>query len=198
MRSPFDVVLILGKELRVDPARGRRELGARCAAASALWRHGASYVVNLEAKLRGQDESGSAVVRAMLAELGVPEAAIVLDDRTRSTREEAVEGGAKFLELGARRPVVVTARYHVPRARRLFADVGVATAIHTPEAFWRFANDKERMWMAAGIPDEAVMRRECATEAVLSTLARVLSPLPASWRAALEIRAGAAWRGVTG
>lgn len=193
---PFDAVLILGKELRRDPERARRELRARAAAASAAWRAGARFVATLEAKLRGQEESGSTIVVMYLRELGVPDEAIVRADVTRSTREEAVQGEALFRERGVRRGLVVTARYHVPRATRLFTDVGAPAVVHAPTALWRFANDAERAWIAAGEPDEAVMADECRVEAVLSTLARALAPLPVTARSRLEIAAGAAFRGV--
>ncbi len=197
MPAPFDAVLILGKELRRNPDRALRELRARAAAASAAWRAGAPFVATLEARLRGQDRSGSAVVAEYLAELGVPGSAIVRMDRTRSTREEAVEGAALFVSRGVRRGLVVTARYHVPRARRLFDDAlhPGAAVIHAPEALWRFANAKERAWIEAGTPDAAVMADECRIEALLSNLARGLAVLPRPARAKVEILAGGLFRG---
>ena len=199
-RAPFDGVLILGKELRRDAERARRELRARAAAAAAAWRAGAPFIATLEARLRGQEDSGSAIVAGYLAELGVPESAIVRMDKTRSTREEAVEGAALFAAKGVRRGLVVTARYHVPRARRLFADTfrGQPPAvIHAPEGLWRFANATERAWIEGGTPDAAVMADECRIEALLSTLARGLAVLPVPVRARVEIVAGAWFRGVS-
>lgn len=197
MPAPFDAVFILGKELRRDPERARRELRARCASASAAWRAGAGFVVTLEARLRGQEHSGSAIVREYLAELGVPDDVVVRDDVTRSTREEAVLGAALFRERGVRRGLVLTARYHVPRARRLFHEAGAPAAVHAPEALWRWANPTERAWIAAGEPSVDTMADECRVEAVLSSLARALAPLPSPTRARVEIAAGAWFRGVT-
>lgn len=197
MPPPFDAVLILGKELRRDPERARRELRARSAAAAAAWRAGARFVATLEAKLRGQELSGSTIVIDYLRELGVPESAIVYANTTRSTREEAVEGAALFTQHGVRRGLVVTAKYHVPRAIRLFADVGAPAAVHAPEALWRYANATERAWIAEGEPTDEVMADECRIEAVLSNLARALAPLPVPVRSKLEIAAGAWFRGVT-
>lgn len=197
MPAPFDAVLVLGKELRRDPDRARRELGARAAAAAAAYRAGATFVATLEARLRGQERSGSAIVAEYLVALGVPEAAIVRADTTRSTREEAVLGARLFRERGVRRGLVVTARYHVPRAQRLFADEGASAAVHAPEALWRWANATERAWIAEGEPSAEVMAAECRVEAILSNLARALAPLPKPARARLEIVAGAWLRGVT-
>lgn len=197
MSAPFDAVLILGKELRRDPERGGRELQARAAAAAAAWRAGAAFVATLEARLRGQDRSGSAIVVEDLRALGVPDAAIVRADQTRSTREEAVLGAALFRERGVRRGLVVTARYHVPRARRLFSEEGAIVAVHAPEALWRWATPRERAWIEAGEPTDAVMAEEGRMEFVLSQLARGLRPFPAPVRARVEIAAGAWFRGVT-
>ncbi len=197
MPAPFDAVLILGKELRRDPERARRELRARAAAAAAAWRAGARFVATLEARLRGQDRSGSTIVVEYLAALGVPPDAIVQADSTRSTREEAVDGTALFASRGVRRGLVVTARYHVPRARRLFEEAHAPAAVHAPEALWRWATDTERAWIAEGEPSAEVMEAECRVEALLSNLARAMAPLPASARARLEITAGAWFRGVT-
>ena len=194
----FDAVMVLGKELRRDPERARRELRARAAAASAVWRAGAGFVATLEARLRGQAASGSALVAADLRRLGVPDEAMVVQEWTRSTREEAVAAMTLFRERGVRRGLVVTARYHVPRVRRLFADVGcTGVAVHSPMGLWWLANAAERAWMEEGEPDARVMTEECRVEAVLSLAARALTPLPRPVRAKVEIAAGGLWRGVT-
>ncbi len=196
----FDAVVVLGKELRHEPERAMRELRARAAAASAVHRATGATIATLEARLRGQDDTGSAIVRRLLDELGVPEHAVYREDQTRSTREEVARTLHIAQERRWRRVLVVTARYHIPRARRLFADeLGAAAlptvVVHGPPALLRLANVAERTWIAAGEPDAATMARECRAEAVLSTLARVVRPLP--FRRSLEIRAGAWLRGYT-
>ena len=159
-------------------------------------RAGAGWIATLEARLAGQERSGSALVAEMLAELGVPAARILVEERTRSTREEAV----RFAELAhtrrARRALVLTAAYHVPRAARLFAEAGVPGVVHAPDALWRLANPTERGWIAAGRPHEAAVRDEARTESLLGALELALAPLPSRARAWIEIAAGAAWRDV--
>jgi hypothetical protein len=194
---PFDACLVLGKELRRDPERARRELKARAAAASAALRAGAGWVATLEAKLRGQEASGAELVREFLLELGVPDARIVMRPVTRSTREEAVLGTALFEERQARRGLVLTARYHVARTRRLFGEASAAAEVHTPEALWRHANPREREWIAAGEPDEDTMAREAPVERVFGLLEGALRPLPVGMRNMVEIGAGVLWRGAT-
>lgn len=174
-----------------------RELRARAAAAAAVWRAGARFIATLEAELRGQARSGSAIVVDLLTELGVPRDVMVVATLTRSTREEAVHGTRVFRDRDVQRGLVVTARYHVPRARRLFEEAGAPAAVHAPEALWRLANERERRWIELGAPSEQVMAAECRVEAVLSNLARALAPLPPPARARMEIQAGAWFRGVT-
>lgn len=198
MAFPFDGVLILGKELRREPERARRELKARAAAAAAALRAGAGWVAALEAKLQGQESSGAALVGELLVELGVPADRILLRPATRSTREEAVLGAALFAERGAHRGLVLTARYHVPRARRLFVEACAAVEVHAPAALWRHANDQEREWIVAGEPDEAALAAEAPVERLFSACEAALHPLPAGLRGMIEIRAGSWWRGEKG
>lgn len=195
MAVPYDAVLVLGKELRGHPERARRELRARAAAAAAAVRAGASFVATLEAKLRGQDDSGSAMVLDDLLSFGVPRDRIVLADRTRSTREEAALGTALFVERGVRRALVLTGEYHVARARRLFVDAISPAEVHSPSAMWRFANQAERIAIQDAVPSAETSAIEARNERVLNALESALRPLPIGLRSMLEIAAGAAWRG---
>ncbi len=192
---PFDAVVILGKQLKGDPDRALRELRARSAAASAAWRSGVPVVATLEARLKGQAQSGSSLVMGMLTELGVPGTAIVSADRSRSTREEALVAAELLGARGIRRVLVLTARYHTVRARRLFEETGMHVAVHAPDAMWRFANPFERAWIDAGEPDAATLAAEGRTENLWETLGVLIGPLPSRWRHALEVGAGAALRG---
>jgi hypothetical protein len=191
----FDGVLVLGKELRRDPERAHRELRARAAAAAAAVRAGAPFVATLEAKLGGQADSGAELVHGLLRELGVPEAKIVARPLTRSTREEAWLGAALFAEREVRRGLVITARYHVARARRLFAEALAPAEVHAPMALWRWATPAERAWITAGEPDAAAMRAEAATERTFGWLEAALRPLPTGLATMVEVRAGAWLRG---
>jgi uncharacterized SAM-binding protein YcdF (DUF218 family) len=146
--------MILGKELRHHPDRARAELAARSAGAAVALRRGAQCVVNLEAPLKGQGEAGSQIVRRYLTELGVEPAQMLLAERTRSTREEALEGAALCRQKGWSRLLVVTARYHVERARQHFEEqLGSRVLVTCPEALWQGARPLERQWMERGIPD---------------------------------------------
>ncbi len=196
----FDAVMVLGKELHGDPVRGRAELRARAAAAAVAWSLGVPRVMALEARLRGQEKAGSAMVAADLRVLGIPEEALVLDISTRSTREEALAAREQCDAHGWNRLLVLTAAYHLPRARRCFQEVlgSDRVALMCPEDLLERAGAAERADIVAGRVTEAAMRSEARTEALLSTLSALLSPLPARWRWGLEVQAGAWLRGSPG
>lgn len=192
--------MILGKELRRYPERARRELRARSAAASVALRMGAREVISLEAVLRGQARSGSRIVAELLEELGVPPGQTVLAERTRSTREEALEAARLSQERGYQRLVAITSAYHVPRARRYFRDAfrGLGPVeVVAPESFIQRANATERAWIEAGAPDAVCLRQERPTELAFGALAAALRPLPAPIRWRVEVGAGALFRRVS-
>lgn len=192
--APFDGVLILGKHLGRDTERRSLELRARAAGASAAIRAGARQVATLEALLTKQPRSGSTIVVGWLRELGVPEDAIYARDWTCSTREEVVRGVAWFRENDMARGLVITAAYHVERTRRLFRQAGFEAIVQTPEGMWRFANAREREWIAAGTPSAATLQAEARVETLLSAAELVVRALPAAIRDDVEIRAGRALR----
>lgn len=192
----YDAVLILGKELRRDPSRARRELKARAAAAAIAHRNGARVILTLEAPLAGQGEAGSAIVARHLSHLGVPADAVVAEAVTRSTREEALRAHAIVQARGLGRLLVITTRYHVPRARVIFHDhfgEGGVT-VHAPTGFLRDATAEERAWIAAGVPDDAAEEQEARLERWLLRAARSIGWLPRPVRWGLEVRAGALLR----
>ncbi len=190
-----DAVLIMGKELLRDPERARRELAARAAAASAALRCGAEVIYTLEARLRGQERSGSHIVREYLLELGVPEDRIVARAQTRCTREEAREGAALVRSRGHRRLGVITASYHVPRTRLYFSrELGPGQfEVVAPENFIQRARPAERVWIEAGTPSAQTLEREGRLESALLLAGRIAGRLPAGRR--LEAAAAALLRG---
>jgi len=193
----FDGVLILGKELRRDRSRALRELKARAAAASAALRRGAVAVASLEAPLAGQEDAGSAIVAGYLDELGVPPDRIILQQASRSTREEAILARALADEQGWSRLLVITAVYHAPRARRLFEEhLGrQRVTIHSPQALLRHATEQERAWITAGESSPEVLASELRVEQAFSAAERLLSVLPDRLRWRVEMQAAVLLRG---
>ena len=192
----FDGVLILGKELRRDRERALRELRARSAAAAAALRRGAAAVASLEAPLVGQEEAGSVIVARFLSELGVPTEKMILQQTTRSTREEAILGHEVAQAQGWSRTLVITTGYHAPRARRLFEEhfgrQGVT--VHSPEAMLRHATPQERSWIIGGASSPEELASEHRVEQVFSAAERALSVLPSRLRWGIEMQAASLLR----
>ena len=197
MPFPFDAVQVLGKAIGRDPARAHRELWARAAAAAAAHRTGARRVLTLEAKLRGQQRPGSAIVAEHLASFGVPAQDIIARETSRSTRDEAVQAADLADELGLSRLLVVTSAYHVPRARRIFSDVlgEGRVSVHGTMTFCALAAPDERARILRGEPDASTMVSEGRIEQALLAAECAISLLPHDLRWRLESRAGSLWRG---
>ncbi|HND29242.1 MAG TPA: ElyC/SanA/YdcF family protein [Myxococcota bacterium] len=189
-------VLVLGKELRLDAARGQRELRARAAAAAAIHRATGCQILTLEARMRGQTQSGARLVCGLLEELGVPGKGVVAEERTRSTRAEV----QRLAQLFPGEPVwLLTAVYHQARCRSLVAEAGLRQAgVYRPEDFLGLATEREKEWIVAGIPDAAVLEEEGDREQFFARAERLLRPLPLGLRGRIEVAAGELYRGLLG
>jgi uncharacterized SAM-binding protein YcdF (DUF218 family) len=73
-------------------------------------------------------------MRQLLAELGVPESALVIEGRSRNTRENALYSAELIRAQGIGRVLLVTSALHMPRALGAFRAVGVE-AIPAPTDF---------------------------------------------------------------
>ena len=62
----------------------------------------------------------------LLVELGVPRSVLILETRSRTTRENAVNADAIFKEHGWRNGLLVTSGVHMPRALAAFQKVGLS------------------------------------------------------------------------
>jgi uncharacterized SAM-binding protein YcdF (DUF218 family) len=84
-------------------------------------------------------------VRSSLRAAGVPDDAVVLESRSRNTRENAVESSRIVAERGWRTLLLVTSASHVDRALGCFHDVGLYPDVLPAD---RIAPRIERMgWM---------------------------------------------------
>ncbi len=95
---------------------------ARIAAGADAFRRGRARFVLYSGAIGPRDAAG---VRAMFRRAGVPDAALVIDDRSRNTRENAVESELVVTARGWRRLLLVTSAAHVDRALGCFRDVGL-------------------------------------------------------------------------
>lgn len=122
-------IVVLG--CRVGSMEPSTAAGRRVAAAASAWREGTWVVAS-----GGRRWSGVAEAEAMrdaLVRLGVPREQVLRELVSLSTRENAARSAALLGRLRATEVVVATCDWHVPRALREFARVGVtATAVPAP------------------------------------------------------------------
>ena len=59
-------------------------------------------------------------MRGVLSEWGVPDGAMILEDESRNTRENAVASLRLMQQRGLRRALLVTSAFHMPRALAIF------------------------------------------------------------------------------
>jgi uncharacterized SAM-binding protein YcdF (DUF218 family) len=70
-------------------------------------------------------ESSAVVMQRVLVQLGVPPSQIVLEDRSRTTHDEAVLVKPMLARLGIDRVILVTSDIHMRRSMATFRDVGL-------------------------------------------------------------------------
>ncbi|HSN89859.1 MAG TPA: YdcF family protein [Anaeromyxobacteraceae bacterium] len=129
----YDVAIVLGGALDAEASRasGRAELdqaGDRAVAALELWREGRARRLLLSAGLlhpRPGEPAEAERLAERLRAWGVPEEAIVLETRSRNTRENAVESARIVRERGFGSVLLVTSAAHMPRALGCFRAVGL-------------------------------------------------------------------------
>jgi uncharacterized SAM-binding protein YcdF (DUF218 family) len=125
------VVLACGV-LSPTPTRERGELDRdttrRCRHAAALYHQGLPCPVLVsggKVSAESLSPAGAPLMRDYLVELGVCPSDLIVEDRSRTTYENAVESHAMLEEKGIRRVVLVTDAVDLFRAERCFRKVGL-------------------------------------------------------------------------
>lgn len=110
-----------------SPTLRRRTLHA-----AALWRAGAVDWVVPCGGLGRHPPAEAWAMRRLLLEAGLPEAAIRVEDRSRSTHENLLLARPILAALGATEAVIVTDATHAPRARLIARGLGIAATSSSP------------------------------------------------------------------
>ena len=118
-----DAIVVLGCRLPADGRPGGA-MQRRVAAGVALLAAGAAPRLLLSGGGSGP-LSEAEVMRALALALGAPASALLLEDRSRNTIENALCSAALLRQSGLARVIVVTDRYHALRARLLFRGAGL-------------------------------------------------------------------------
>ena len=122
-----DVIIVLGAGLLRDGRPGWA-LTRRSLHGAELWRRGmAPYVLCAGGKAESYPRSEAAACREVLLSRGVPADAIILEDRSRSTEENAIFSRRVMIDEGLLDAVLVSDSYHMLRASWLFQLQGIET-----------------------------------------------------------------------
>lgn len=120
-----DVIVVLGAGLRRDNTPGPA-LTRRSARAAELWQAGyAPVIVCSGGKPGNRTRSEADACAELLRGNGVPASAILLEETSRSTEENALETRAIMQTNGWTSAVIVTDGFHLLRATRLFEQAGI-------------------------------------------------------------------------
>lgn len=123
--EPSDVIIVLGAGLRRDGHPGDA-LWRRSLIAAKAYREGyAPVIICTGGVSENQTRSEAQGCRDILLGEGVPDAAIVLEEHSRSTEQNAINTKAIMAARGWRRAVIVTDSYHMLRAGWIFSGEGI-------------------------------------------------------------------------
>ncbi len=130
--APADVIIILGSGLNADGEPGpamRRRVGR----GAQLWQEGyAPFVLCSGGVGLRQTRSEADACAVLLRSLGVPDAAIILEEQSRSTEENALFSAAIMEERGFQTALIVSDGYHLLRASWIFTAAGYRFATSRP------------------------------------------------------------------
>jgi uncharacterized SAM-binding protein YcdF (DUF218 family) len=133
-----DAIVVLGGGDRYDwmkrEAVNADELPySRVAAGARAWQAGRAPLVILSGGRGGRDTEADGMARAM-ARLGVPGSALLLEQRSRDTRDNALYTAELAQARGVHHVLLVTSSVHMPRASLWFRDAGIrVTPVAVPE-----------------------------------------------------------------
>jgi len=154
----------------VDP---QQLAGSRLAAGARAWLARRAAVVVLSGGGSGGDSEAREMANA-ISRLGVPASALMLEEHSRDTRDNARNTAALLRRHGMRRVLLVTSSLHMPRASLLFRQAGVdVRAMPVPEPSSRLA------WWQRWLPSRgALWRSGRAWKEYAGLLAARLQRLP--------------------
>jgi uncharacterized SAM-binding protein YcdF (DUF218 family) len=150
--GPVDVAVVLGARVRPDGTPSSA-LASRVERAVELHRAGLAPRLLFSGGVGTHPPSEARAARELAVALGVPAEACLLEEESRSTRENAERSAAVLRQLGARRVRVVSEPYHLLRARQYFRLQGLE--VETAPTRWS-ERDASSVWRAWWSLREAV------------------------------------------
>lgn len=137
IQTPYDIGILLGgytlSQANVPAGILALSRSDRLTATLQLYFQGKIKRILLSggsAAIIGQTEAEAILVRRYLLQLGIPDTAIILEARSRNTRENALFSKEIIdREYPGARCLLISSAWHLPRAGRCFAKVGQPCAL---------------------------------------------------------------------
>jgi len=130
-KGPFDAIVVLGGALDPVLSAPRKIEGndafERLTATAELYRSGAAPLVVVSGgsgSITRPDHKEAPFMAELLSLMGVPDDAILREAASRNTYENAVYTKAILSQRAARRIVLVTSAWHLPRSAAIFRKAG--------------------------------------------------------------------------
>ena len=136
LEYPYDIGILLGGYSKVNRNTPKGQvsffLSDRLTTTLQLYKMGKIKRILLSGgagKLVGRERSEAPLVRDYLLKIGIPDSAILVEDRSRNTRENALFS-KEIIDrvLPGARCLIITSAWHMRRAQPCFERVGIACA----------------------------------------------------------------------
>jgi uncharacterized SAM-binding protein YcdF (DUF218 family) len=155
--GPADAVVVLGAGVSPDGVLGDHSL-RRLVEGVALAHEGGGLVLVLQGPRMGSGVVEAEARAALARRLGLAEARLLVEPRGHTTFEEA-KVARESLGPERRHILLVTGRYHMPRARRMFERAGfVVTPVPVEETTGRSPRPDARLQAARALLTEMIAR----------------------------------------
>jgi uncharacterized SAM-binding protein YcdF (DUF218 family) len=143
-----DVIVVLSAWANVNGELNESGL-RRAIAAARLYRHGVARRIVVTGGRPIEDDQGDALQASVhfLADLGIPPAAIMLEDRSTNTHDSAVNVARLARARGWSRVVIVTDAVHLLRTRLAFAHEQLSVS-YEPAMTWMIEGDQPSIRLA--------------------------------------------------
>jgi len=126
-----DVIILLSGGTYADSAdftgigAPAEESMIRLAGAARLYKKRGIPIIISGASVFKKTNSEASIIKRFLTDLGVPENRIILDDKSRDTRENAINSKAICDNYGFKSPLALTSAYHMKRSVLSFKKAGL-------------------------------------------------------------------------
>jgi len=115
-------------------------------------------IIIASGKVYPEGEAGAPVDRRIMIDLGVDPVHIIIEEKSRNTFENAQYASMICRDLGYKKPILLTAAYHLKRAQMAFQTTGLKT---TPFPAYRFSSDNPVFFLRSFLPGHNSFETSC-------------------------------------